>query len=124
MASIRNAVFVMMAVCIGLQIAACNSLALSGDKRYKTEINNVLLSAASDFEKNGSVSAVTTKKMETLLTKYEAEYGGKGSYMRVKEMLDLIKEAEANPTGAFNIYRQALQKKTEAEGYLTTEIMD
>lgn len=121
MASIRNAVLVMMAFCIGLQIVACNSLALSGDKRYKTEVNNVLLNAQADFDKNGAISEATQKKMTALLTKYEAEYSGKGSYMKLKDMVTAIDEAEADPANAFKKYQAALAMKHEAENFLTTE---
>jgi len=124
MTSIRNAVIAMMAVCIGLQIAACNSLALSGDKRYKTELNNVLLSAQSDFDKDGAVSPTTLKKMEGLLGKYRAEYAEKGSFIRFQEMVDLINRAEQTPAEAFGLYREAFAKKIECESYLTTEIKD
>lgn len=124
MAALRLAVIALMIGCISLQVVACTTLALSGAKRYKTEMNNVLLNAQRDFEKDGAVSATTKGKMEKLLTKYQTEFGEKGSYMRFKEMYDLIVEAEAKPNEAFQKYQVAMQKKSDAEGYLTTEIMD
>jgi hypothetical protein len=124
MVRLRNAVIVMMLICIGLQLVACNSLALSGDKRYKTEINNVLLNCNEDFSKNGEVSDATVAKMDKMVTKYQADYGEKGSFIRFKEMIELVKKAKADSANAFNLMQQAMMKKSEVEGYLTTEVKD
>src|SRR5690242_2762220 len=122
MKTLRNAILALMVVCIGLQIVACTTLALNGDKRYQLALNNVLLNVQSDFDKDGSVSSSTRKKLDELLTKYEKDYGTKASYTDTKKMRDLINDAESNEASKFSKYQEALQMKTEAEQYLTTEI--
>jgi predicted GTPase len=126
MNALRNWVIAIMLVNIGLQLAACSTLAVSGDKRYKAELNSVLLAVQSDLESNGSISAKTEKKLDGLLTKYESTYGQKGSYIRTKDMRDKLREAKAdtNPSTQFQKIEEAKMLKTEAEGFLTTEIKE
>jgi hypothetical protein len=119
---LRNGILVLMVICVGLQFVACSTLAMNGDKRYKVELNNILLRVQSDFDKSGAVSGDTRKKLDDFLTKYEADYSSKASYTDAKKMRDLINEAEADPNTAFGKYQQALALKTSAEEYLTTEV--
>lgn len=122
MKTLRNGILVLMALCVGLQIVACTTLALSGDKRYKVELNNIFTNVQADFDKDGGISPATKKKLDELITKYEADYGTKASFTDMKKMRDKIVEAESNPDNKFHIYQEALQLKTEAEQYLTTEV--
>jgi hypothetical protein len=126
MVSLRNSLIALMFVCVGLQIAACNSLALTGDKRYKAEVNAVLLSVSSDLDKDGAISAYSQKKVDALIAKYEKDYGGKASFMKIKEMNDLLKAAAADTSQAtqFRKIEEAKQAREMAESYLTTEIKE
>jgi hypothetical protein len=122
MKGLRNGILALMALCVGLQFVACSTLALNGDKRYKVELNNIFLNVQSDFDKEGGATPQTRKKLDELITKYEADYGKKASFTCMKQMRDAINEAEADPNNKFSKYQVALQLKNEAEDYLTTEI--
>ena len=126
MNALRNWMIVLMLTSMGLQIVACNTLAVTGDKRYKAELNSVLLSVQADLEASGALAARTEKKLDALLTKYEPTYGPKGSFIRVKEMRDKLREAKAdtNPATQFQKIEEAKMLKTECENFLSTEIKD
>ena len=125
MKSLRNGILALMVICVGLQFVACSTLALNGDKRYKVELNNILLNVQSDFDKNGDVTPEDRKKLSEFLTKYQTDYGKKASYQAAKAMNDDIVAAEAMDTqdpNRFAKFQQALSNKTESEQYLTTEV--
>ena len=123
MKAMRNAILVLMVVCVGLQFVACKTLALGGDKRYKVELNNILLNVDTEFSKDGAVTPGTRKKLDEFLTKYEADYGTKASFTETKKMRDLINEADTTPEATrFTKYQEAMASKASAEQYLTTEI--
>jgi hypothetical protein len=126
MNALRNWMIVLMLTSMGLQIVACTTLAVTGDKRYKAELNSVLLMVQADLEANGALGPKAEKKLDALITKYEPTYGQKGSFLRTKQMRDKLAESKAdtNPATQFQKIEEAKQLKTEAEGYLSTEIKE
>ena len=113
--------------CIVLLVSfaiSCNALALGGDKKYKVDLSNILLTIQKQIENDGEVS----DKMETKLTKYmeksKEEFGGKGSWIWAEKAMNHIVEAKTNPGQAFMLYQTAKMEIAECFDMLKTEVQD
>jgi hypothetical protein len=101
----------------------CKSLALTGARKYKVDLTNACLNIQNEIEQDGSVKQQTVDKLNSVLTKYEPEFGKKGSWAASKRIFDTItKVLTENPANAFQIYRGCLSDIANVNELLKTEV--
>ena len=120
----RISMIVLVTLGFVLAVASCNSLAITGDKKYKADISNALQNVKNEIEQNGSVSDVKLKKLESVVANYEADYSNKSSLIIAKQALDAIHQAQAEPNNQFNLLQQASGDIYAALDALKTEFND
>jgi hypothetical protein len=104
-------------------LASCQSLALSGSRKYKTDLLNALLNIESEIEKDGAVTDRNIDKLEKVLARYEPEYGKKASFMYASEVLRICKDVQTNkPADAFSQYKSVQMQITNTGEVLKTEV--
>ena len=110
---INHRISMLIAGCLilALCLSACNSLALTGPKKYKVDLQNIMLQIKSEIDNQGSVSEKTMNKLDGFLEKHREEFGGKGSFMRSEEALEAIKEAKAGEAEGKNVFQKYLEVK-------------
>jgi hypothetical protein len=96
--------------CIVAGLASCNSLALTGAKKYKTDMNNALTNIDQEISKDGKVSDKSLAALEAKLAAYKTTFGEKPSYKYMVSVVDLIKKAQGDPNQAFSLYQQTSQQ--------------
>ncbi|MBN2082629.1 hypothetical protein JW859_10550 [bacterium] len=121
---ISNILLALVAVGLLLSIFGCTSLALSGDKKYKTDLTNVLLKIKAEIESDGDVPETSISKLEKLLSKSEAEFGKKGSFREAQLIVADLKKANEEPGNKFNLNQNALLKIIGVLETLKTEVQD
>lgn len=107
-----------------INLSGCQAIAISGDKKYKVALSNVILKATDEINTDGKVKDATVTKLESLLEQYEEDYGNRGSFLRASTALDLIKQAGEKPDQAFQILQNAKQSMFESQEMLKTEVKD
>ena len=122
MRSVSVVLLIVVFASLLLGSVSCTALALSGAKKYKVDLSNVMLKVRDQIESDGEVNERTTAKFESVLAKYEEEFGMKGSHIRATEALAEIKQAQANPVDAFMHYRNADVKISDVMDMLKTEV--
>lgn len=124
MHNLRIGLLALAAVCILFNLVGCKTLALSGEKKYKVDLSNVVLNIKDEIEKTGDVSDDKLVKFEKLMDKYRDQFGDKGSFQFATQALAELKEAKANPDDAFKMLNVAVGDCGQVLEMLKTEIQD
>jgi len=124
MNSFRITMLVLVALGLMLAVASCDSVAITGDGKYKADMSNALQNLKNQIEQDGTVTEQKVQKLETLLTNYEADYGKKASHIHSKTAIASIKEAQADPANEFKNLTAAKAAIYMALDALKTEIKD
>ena len=112
---------------LAFSLNSCNALALTGAKKYKVDLSNILLALKADIENNGEVSDKNLSKLEGFLAKHREEFSTKGSFMRASEALTEIRTARdeyAAGRNGFMNYQAAKQLIFQTQDMLKTEVKD
>lgn len=105
-------------------LLGCNALALGGAKKYKVDLQNVLMNIQDEVESEGIVSDRTYSKFQNFMEKYKEDYGNKGSYIKAQNVLEHLTAARNDPENAFMEYQKAKMEITLAQDLLKTEVQD
>jgi hypothetical protein len=101
----------------------CKSLALTGSRKYKVDLTNACLNIQNEIEQDGAVKQQTADRLGKVLTKYEPEFGKKGSWTQSKKILDEVNKVIAeNPPNSFQLYRSCLGQIANVNELLKTEV--
>jgi len=122
----RISIILLALVAVGLLLGmlSCNSLALSGDKKYKTDLTNVLLKIKAQIEQEGDVPEGSVTKLEKLLDNNEEQFGKKGSFREATMIVEDLKNANADPAQKYSMNQNALLKIIGVLETLKTEVQD
>ena len=111
-------------VAVFATLTSCDKLALEGPKKYKVDLMNILQDTMDAIKVDGEVPDKLVNELDSFMTKHEAEYGKKGSYVRSKEILDNLKLAQSDESQRFRTY-QFVQAQIESVILtLQTEVPD
>lgn len=121
---VRFALLWLVLATIVVGVVCCNTLALSGEKKYKVDLSNVLLNIVDEIETNGAVPDRTFNKLAGLLEKSEEEFGIRTSHMQSKAALESLQKAKDDPSNAFEHYQNALMCIANVQDALKTEVRD
>ena len=124
MHAFRITMILLVALGFVLAVASCNTIAITGDKKYKSDMSNALQNVKNEIEQNGSVSDAKLKKLESLLASYQEEYSKKGSHIISTEAVEMIYKAKEDPANEFKLLQQANQSIYQALDTLKTEVKD
>lgn len=117
-------ILALVAACMLIGILGCSSLALTGGKKYKVDVTNVLLKMKTQIEQDGEVPEGTIGKLSSVLSKYESEFSENSSYTTCKRILETLQgEAESGLT-KFQVNRNVMKMLIDVLDTLKTEIKD
>ena len=102
--------------------ASCQTLALTGAKKYKVDLTQVMMKIQAEIEQDGEVSDRTVEKLENLINASRDEYGKKGSFIRSEYVLETLKQAKEKPDEKFQILRSTSVVCDEVLEMLKTEV--
>ena len=111
--------FALIALLLG-----CNALALGGAKKYKVDLQNIMMAIQDEVDRDGMVSDRTYTKFQNFMAKHEEEFGRKGSYIKAKNVMEHVTAALNNPDNAFMDYQKAKMEITLCQDLLKTEVQD
>jgi len=101
----------------------CKSLALTGSRKYKVDLTNACLNIQNEIEQDGAVKQTTVDKLTAVLTKYQPEFGKKGSWTQSSKIRDTVQKViSENPANAFQLYRGCLGDIANVNELLKTEV--
>jgi hypothetical protein len=124
MKTIKTALFILALVCFTTGLVSCTSLALSGAKKYKVDLINVLNNLDQEIQQDGKVKPASVAALESKLAQYKKDFGDKASYIQASQVLELIKKADAEPGEAFNYLQQASGMVLSVSDTLKLEVPD
>lgn len=122
MRNVSTIILALVAASMLIGILGCTSLALTGAKKYKVEVTNVLLKMKAQIEQDGEITEATTNKLSKVLDKYETEFGKKSSYLTCKIMLDTLQGAETSGRTTFQINQDVMAMIVDVLDTLKTEV--
>ena len=102
--------------------AGCNTLALTGHKKYQVDLSNLLLQIRKQIEEQGKITPKLLNKYDMFLSRHNEAYALKGSHIRASEALAELKLG-ANATEEIR-YQHNLTAKllmSQSQDLLTTE---
>ena len=118
------ALLVLAAAGLMLGTFGCKALALSGEKKYKVDLQNSLLKIKDEIEEKGEISDRAISKLQGILDKYEEEFSQKGSYMSALKLIETAARVKEEPQNEFLINQSVLMMIVDIEDTLKTEIKD
>lgn len=118
------ALLVLFAVGMLLGSFGCKALALSGEKKYKVDLQNALLRIKDEIEGAGVISDNSIKKLQGILDKYEKEFSERGSYVSAVKLIEAAARVKEEPQNEFMINQSVLMMIVDIEDTLKTEIKD
>lgn len=121
---VRLALLWLVLATIVVGVVCCNTLALSGEKKYKVDLSSILLNIVDEIETDGVVSERTYTKFAGLLERTEEEFGVRSSHMLSKDALKALQNAKEDPNSAFDHYQNALMNIANVQDALKTEIRE
>lgn len=127
MQHVKTGILAAVVLAFLLGLCSCNSLALTGPKKYKVDLSNILLAVKGDIENTGAVSEKNVTKLQEFLDANREEFGTKGSFIRTQEALDSIlasQSAIAEGKDGFMMLQEAKQSIYSAQDMLKTEVKD
>ncbi|GEM_PF-2638879 len=123
----RNAstiILALVAACLLIGMLGCTSLALSGGKKYKVDVTNVLLRMKAQIEQDGEIADGTVSKLKSVMSKYEAEFSQNGSYVTCKRIVETLEGAKDSSLTTFQMNQNVMQMIVDVLETLKTEIKD
>lgn len=105
-------------------LMGCNALALGGAKKYKVDLQNILMNITDEIDRDGKVAERTYSKFQSFMDKYEEEYGRKGSYVKALNVMEHVTAARNTPDNAFMEYQKAKMEITLCQDLLKTEVQE
>lgn len=123
----RNAstiILALVAACMLIGMLGCSTLALSGAKKYKVDVTNVLLKMKAQIEQDGEIPEATVGKLSSLLDKYEAEFSKNGSYVTCKRILETLEGAKESSLSMFQTNQNVMKMIIDVLETLKTEIRE
>ena len=105
-------------------LLGCNALALGGAKKYKVDLQNIMMNIQDEVNRDGLVSDGTYRKFQNFMEKYEEDYGRKGSYVKALNVMEHVTAAKNNPDNAFMDYQKAKMEITLCQDLLKTEVQE
>ena len=123
----RNAstiILALVAACLLIGILGCTSLALSGEKKYKVDVTNVLLKMKAQIEQDGEIPEATVKKLNAVLRKYEAEFSKNGSYGECQYIAETLETSKDSTQSLFQTNQNVMMMIIGVLETLKTEIKD
>src|SRR5688572_27958027 len=120
-ALITCATVVLLLVTTGCDIMSKN-IAVSGPKRYKSEVAAVLGDAKEQLDTDGKLKPATRSKIDSIVTRYEAEFKDMSSMRALKKAQEELDKMVSEPNNAFQHKDQAMYNFAEALKYLETEV--
>lgn len=117
---VRMTIMALAVLVLGVLIHGCSIPGTEGHGRYKTELLSTLSAIENDINTKGKIQEKNVTKLEKVLEKWEDEFGGKGSFIRAKEVLELAQKSLAGE----DVFNTNQSLKVTAEGvrsYMQTE---
>jgi len=121
---VRFALVWLVLATIVFGVVCCKTLALSGEKKYKVSLSNVLLNVKDEIETDGVVSDKIYNKFAAFLESSEEEFGNRASHMLSKEALESIRLAKDDPSRTFEHNQNALMSIANVQDALKTEVRE
>lgn len=118
------ALLVLVATGLLLGMLSCNALALSGEKKYKVDLQNALLRLQDEIEQKGEITDRSMGKLKSVLSKYEEEFSNRGSYMTALKLIDTVDLIKEQPQNEFTLNQSVLMMIVDIQETLKTEIKD
>jgi hypothetical protein len=118
------ALLVLVATGLLLGMLGCNALALSGEKKYKVDLQNALLRLQDEIEQNGEISDRAMGKLQAVLDKYQEEFGNNGSYATALKLIETANRIKDEPNNEFTLNQSVLMMIVDIQETLKTEIKD
>jgi len=109
-------------VSAGLLASSCQSLALSGPKKFKVDLQNVLVNMDREITNDGHVSDKTSAKLDAVLLKYQGEYAKLGSFMTAQQIQITLQQVKTEPNNEFNLNKSIMMNISEVNDMLKTEV--
>jgi hypothetical protein len=119
--------FILLVALLALT-ASCDviqgNVALSGPKRYKSELSALALQMKDEIDQKGEISGGTDKKLAELMTNWEPEMGKLGSFIKLRDIRASMDEIKANPSVQFKKNQQIALDISDMLEILKTEVKD
>jgi hypothetical protein len=122
--SISRVGTLLLGVALIALLLGCNALALGGAKKYKVDLQNILMNIQDEVDRDGMVSDRTYNKFKGFMDKYQEEYGRKGSYIKAKNVLEHVTNARGDSENGFMEYQKAKMEITLCQDLLKTEVQE
>jgi maltose-binding protein MalE len=108
---------------LGISASACSIPGTEGHGRYKTELLSTLAAIENDIATKGEIQEKNVQKLREVLTKWEEDFGTKGSYIRAKESLEQCEKsvAAAEGTDVFMTNQNIKLTNDAIRSYMQTE---
>ncbi|MCB1187784.1 hypothetical protein KDL29_11515 [bacterium] len=116
----KMSILALAVLLLGVHISGCSIPGTSGHGRYKTELLSSLAAIENDINTKGAIEQRNCDKLEGVLTKWETDFGKKGSYIRAKEVLEMCKKSIAGED-TFNTNQSIKITNDAVRSYMQTE---
>jgi hypothetical protein len=105
-------------------VVSCNTLAVTGLKKYRVEITVAARDIETEITTQGKVSQKMIDKLQGILDKYKDEAGNFGTYKDSEDIIKLVKEGWADPNVEFSKYKEVQVKINSITDMIRTEVPD
>ena len=119
----RTGILLLGIVLVAL-LVSCTALALTGAKKYKVDLTNILMKIQDEINNEGAVSDKSYNKFKSFMAKSEPEFGKKGSYVKAEKVEECLDIARAEPDKAFYQYQSAKLEISAVFDMLKTEVAE
>lgn len=117
---VKLTILALLVLVLGANICSCSIPGTSGHGRYKTELLSTIATIDNDINTKGEIQQKNVDKLEGVISKWEADFGGKGSFIRAKEVLELAKKSVAGED-VFNTNQSIKVTNDAVRSYMQTE---
>ena len=117
---VKLTILALAVLVLAVDLSSCSIPGTSGHGRYKTELLSSLSGIENDINTKGEISDTSLGKLENVLSKWEEEFGKKGSYIRAKEILELARKSNAGED-TFNNNQSIKVTAESVRSYMQTE---
>jgi len=118
------ALLLLAALCLMLGLVSCKALALSGEKKYKVDLQNALLKINEQVEQDGSISDSAVAKLQGVLERYEEDFSKRGSFIQTTKLIELMAKIREEPQNEFMLNQSVLVMITDIQDTLKTEVQE
>jgi hypothetical protein len=117
-----SALLILFAASLLASASGCTSLALTGPKKYKVDLQNVLVNMDREISNDGKITDKTSQKLDQVLVKWQADMSKQGSYMTAVKIQDTLKQIKTDPNNEYGLNQSIELYITDINEMLKTEI--